>query len=282
MSRSIRGRHPNRKRHFPYWIRQIDEAVMRRANDHVRPADPGDRYLWALAHHLVYRGGEDSRKSVRNQAQIKWRHRKMKRAQLRQWAYRHSRDDFSLDEPTNLSIVGSTFMESPVPEFLVIAVDDDGSDGLTYLCEAENFERAVALAVTEGGLDTGAFGIQGAYREGPLDITDWMVRACRNEIADKLDGLTVSDEDMRSIIAGDVELRRCLLTSYSKGDKGGDHTRGLDTYDREYLLEAFATFIGSNEGWPMAMADEEEHVFFLDLVKEATQSGKLTQIEATA
>lgn len=169
-----------------------------------------------------------------------------------------------------------------MPEFLVIQVEEDGHDGLTHLCEAETFEAAIAIAATEGGL-SGSFGIPGGFREGPTQITDWMVRACRNELADKLDGAAPSDADMRTIIAGDVELRRCLLTSYSGVDAGGDHDRGLDTYDREYLLEAFATdFLESPFGWPNNGSEEHETVYFLQLIMDAVKDGRLKPITPEA
>lgn len=290
MSRSIRGRHPNRRKkyntsHTYHAIDYEDYRLARQPKPSFGDEDDGpvnqrgeslDRYFWRIAHEKVFRGGPDGHHSQYHQALSRKLERKQRRAKRKQSSYREVRDEFSLDGSTNLSIVGSTSMESPVAEFLVIEVEADGDDGLTHLSLADTWEAAVEEAKTEGRLEGPTF------RPGPLIVTDWMVRACRNEIADKLDGLTVSNEDMRAIIAGDVELRRCLLTSYSEGDSGGDHTHGLDTYDREYLLEAFATFIGSNEGWPIMMADEEERDFFLTLVKEAAQSGKLKQIEATA
>lgn len=266
MSRSIRGRHPARKRHFPYWIRQIDEAVMRRANDHELPADAGERYLWALAHHLVYRGGEDSRKSVRNQAQIKWRHRKMKRASLKQWAYRHAREEFSLDDTANLSIVGSKSTESPMSLFLVIEVDEENRDGCAHMCDAPNWEAAVEDAKLQGHMEGPNF------RSGDVTVTEGMVQLCVNEVKDLL-GVIVPTDTMRTLIVGDNDLRQQLTAFYREADpaNGG----GLDTYERDMVCEAFAQFVGSNEGWPLNMATEAESEFFLDLVRVAVKEGQL-------
>jgi hypothetical protein len=159
-------------------------------------------------------------------------------------------------------------VESPLPEFLVIE-NENGHDGLAHLCEAETWEAAIQNARDEGRLDTPDF------RQGSTVVQDGMVRLCTNEIKNLIN-IIVSDQTMREIIASDRELRQQLLAFYS--DVPADTTGGLDTFERDYLCEAFASFIGSNEGWPVNMATEEETDFFLELVGIAVKDGKLETV----
>ena len=156
-------------------------------------------------------------------------------------------------------------MTDTLTEYLVIEVED-GHDGLAYLCEAESWAAAVQMARDEGRLSTEEF------RQGDTTVTKGMVRLCVEEIK-SLIGVIVPDDTMRQMIADDRELRQQLTSAYrDASDEGSD---SLDTFERDLVCEAFAIFLGSNEGWPLNMATEDESEFFLDLVRVAIKEGKL-------
>ncbi len=258
MSRSIRGRHHRRKHYstHPHY-RHITLAIFRLARI-PKPlyADRDARWEWEKAHHQVFRGGGWGHHSDYHQCVVRKIDRKRRRAQEKQ--------EFSLDRVEGCYKVGSKSMESPLAEFLVIEVEN-GKDGLAHLCEAESWEAAVEDAKDEGCLD-------GPFRQGDTTVTEGMVRLCVNEIKSLL-GVIVPDQSMRDIIGSDRELRQQLTAHYR--ETPGDSLGGLDTFERDLLCEAFATFLGSNEGWPLNMASEEESEFFLDLVRIAVKDNKI-------
>lgn len=77
-------------------------------------------------------------------------------------------------------------------------------------------------------------------------INDNMAKACQYDL-NRLSGVDVDLVDIKTILSTDKFLYDLLNESYDFSTYDG--SRGLDTYDRGYVMDAFAQFIGGDY-WP--------------------------------
>lgn len=95
-------------------------------------------------------------------------------------------------------------------------------------------------------------------------IIDAMALACQVDL-NSFGGLDVRIEDLKTILEADKDLYAQLEDSYDFKSYNGNH--GLDTYDRDYVFDAFAKFIGG-EYWPCNMdTGTEYHDTFTKLLQ---------------
>lgn len=80
-------------------------------------------------------------------------------------------------------------------------------------------------------------------------IIDAMATACRVDL-ETFGGIQVNLDDLKTILNQDTALYKQLDESYNFETYNGEH--GLDTYDRDYVFDAFAKFIGGDY-WPCNM-----------------------------
>lgn len=86
-------------------------------------------------------------------------------------------------------------------------------------------------------------------------IIEAMALACKVDL-ESFGGITVKIDDMKTLLEQDTALYDQLEDSYNF--KTYDGARGLDTYDRDYVFDAFAKFIGG-EHWPCYMDTGTEY-----------------------
>jgi hypothetical protein len=99
-------------------------------------------------------------------------------------------------------------------------------------------------------------------------ITDAMVKNCLDQL-DDWGGVTMTPEQVKDLISKDRKLLGVLVAYYS------ETTTGLDTQDREILLEAFARDIAGGSRWPMYGDSQEVKDAFMAAVLQAVKDGKL-------
>lgn len=96
-------------------------------------------------------------------------------------------------------------------------------------------------------------------------IVENMAKACQFDL-NRLSGVEVDLTDIKTILSFDKDLYDQLYESYDFSTYDG--SRGLDTYDRGYVMDAFAKFIGSDY-WPCngEHGSEYEQKFIEQLIK---------------
>lgn len=81
-------------------------------------------------------------------------------------------------------------------------------------------------------------------------IINAMALACKVDL-ESFGGVEVKLDDMKIMLENDKELYDMLEDAYEFGKYDG--SRGLDTYERDYVFDSFAKFIGGEQGWPCNM-----------------------------
>lgn len=104
-----------------------------------------------------------------------------------------------------------------------------------------------------------------------IGLTQGMIERCIREITRK-SGVVLSSDQAKSLIETDQELVDALIELYP--DRPGNEDGGLDTYERDWLFDNFAKYVGQDH-WPMFGDDPEYQKQFVDAVCQAVKDGKI-------